>query len=169
MKDNERTASWDFVTLFPLFKIVDLENKRAGSAPPGIDIHSGSTWKLHRTRLVSGISAPQKEHNIKTHLVPEHTFPLLTASCGTGEGLRRDYRNYKSKVAKKNKNKIASRSQNSSQQRKPNYCVCILPLPASWFIGWEGILYTPSNARKIIQKSVCLIKRYNKMWKPYLH
>lgn len=26
-------------------------------------------------------------------------------------------------------------SQNSSQQTKPNYCMCVLPLPARWLTG----------------------------------
>lgn len=37
------------------------------------------------------------------------------------------------------KKKTVPMSQNSSQQRKPNYCMCVLPLPSLWLVGIASV------------------------------
>lgn len=53
-------------------------------------------------------------------------------------------------------------SQNSSQQTKPNYCMCILPLPARWLTGSasmdkrEHFILHPKKQKNITEKRVLL-------------
>lgn len=48
-----------------------------------------------------------------------------------GEGLGEDYRNN----VKCGKTRKKKQSQSSSQQTKPSYCMCTLPLPSVWLIA----------------------------------
>lgn len=51
-----------------------------------------------------------------------------------GEGLGEDYRN-NVKCGKTRKERMKKQSQSSSQQTKPSYCMCMLPLPSVWLIA----------------------------------